>query len=290
MGWLGDLWMRARRPRVAPGEIPAALERVRTHLDAGEMEDGFALLQGVLAAGPQGDDLVEAHALAGELRADAGAWREAHEEFAKALALAPEDGLILGADGEALFNLWEFESAKASLARAVELEPDDATSHRTLALALDRLGDPKGAGKHFRKAVKLDEVSFPLPVRVTRAEFDALARAAIGSLPDWVLQRLNQKISFVAQDYPSLALLGGRAEEADPQTLGLFWGEDLSRAPGSRDQADFVPNQILLFQRNLEQLVGTREALEEEVYTTVFHEVGHYLGYDEEELDRIGLA
>jgi len=294
MGWLRDILRRVGggrgRPAVKPDEVAAALEKVRAHLDEGEVEDGLALVEGVLAAAPAGDDLVEARFLEGELLADAGEWRRALESYEAALAAKPDDGVVLGAKGEALFNLWELEPARAALERAVRLEPEDARNQRHLALVLDRAGERSRAEKHFRKAAQLDRAEFPLPVRVSKDEFDRLAREAIDALPPWVIERLGGKISFIVEDYPRLACLADRADDADPQTLGLFWGEDIARSAEARDKIGFVPNHILLFQRNLEQLAATRDELEDEVRTTVFHEVGHYLGYDEDELDRIGLA
>jgi predicted Zn-dependent protease with MMP-like domain len=47
---------------------------------------------------------------------------------------------------------------------------------------------------------------------------------------------------------------------------------------------------ILLFKRNLEKVARTREELVEQVQITVKHEIGHYLGLDEEAVERLGLA
>jgi predicted Zn-dependent protease with MMP-like domain len=297
VGLFKKIWQRVRAGRaraVARAEIPAALEKVREQIDAppeeGAPEDALALVEGVLAAGPEGDDLVEAHFLKGQLLFIAGETRRALESYEAALALAPEDGAVEAAMGEALFELWEFEAARDVLARAVKGEPSDARAHRYLALALDRLGERERAAKHFRKAADLDRREYPFPVRVSREEFDRLARAAIDALPAWVVERLGAKISFIVEEYPRLVCVAARPEEGDPQTLGVFWGEDIAASQEQRQGPGFVPNHILLFQRNLEQFVATRAELEEEVRTTVFHEVGHYLGCDEEDLDGMGLA
>jgi predicted Zn-dependent protease with MMP-like domain len=45
----------------------------------------------------------------------------------------------------------------------------------------------------------------------------------------------------------------------------------------------------VLYQRNLERFVRSREELVEEIRVTLVHEVGHFLGLDEEELYRRGL-
>ena len=49
-------------------------------------------------------------------------------------------------------------------------------------------------------------------------------------------------------------------------------------------------DRILLFKRNLEKIASTRDELVEQIQITVKHEIGHYLGLDEEEVERLGLA
>ncbi|HOW97531.1 MAG TPA: metallopeptidase family protein [Kiritimatiellia bacterium] len=68
----------------------------------------------------------------------------------------------------------------------------------------------------------------------------------------------------------------------DPELLGLFVGEALpmTEAPGGD-----LPAQILLFIENLADYSDCDEDIfQEEVRTTYLHELGHYLGLDEDEL------
>ena len=50
-----------------------------------------------------------------------------------------------------------------------------------------------------------------------------------------------------------------------------------------------LPPTVYLFQRNLERVCGDREQLVEEIRVTLFHELGHALGFDEEGVARMGL-
>lgn len=272
------------------------LERAFDLLERGKLEQALERADAAIAGGVSGDDLCYAHFLRGACFADGGEPRKAREAFEIGLTCFPDDPVLVAAHGEALFNLWEFEKAEAGLARAVQLfgadlperDPYAAAAHRHLALCLDRRGDHAKAARHFERAHALDPDSWPRPVRLARPEFDRLARAAVDSLPPFVKEKLGE-IGFLVEDYPRLAQLADRADDADPQTLGLFFGTDVAERYAERPPS-FVPNQVVLFQRNLEQFASDRAALEEEIRTTVYHEVGHYLGYDEEGLEKIGLA
>ncbi len=81
-----------------------------------------------------------------------------------------------------------------------------------------------------------------------------------------------------------------RARQADgvaADTLGLFVGPDYADRALS---ASPVPPQIILYLENLwEQAEGEEEFFLDEVHTTLLHELGHYLGLDEEGLSERGL-
>ena len=72
-----------------------------------------------------------------------------------------------------------------------------------------------------------------------------------------------------------------------PDTLGLFVGPDFANEEIS---ALPVPAQIILVLENSQDMAEEDEAVfREEVATTYFHELGHYLGLDEEDLSDRGL-
>ena len=49
-----------------------------------------------------------------------------------------------------------------------------------------------------------------------------------------------------------------------------------------------LPPRIVLFKRNLERAAQDAEELREEIGVTVRHELAHYLGLDEEEIEDAG--
>jgi predicted Zn-dependent protease with MMP-like domain len=83
---------------------------------------------------------------------------------------------------------------------------------------------------------------------------------------------------------PNEAIL---ADGWEPDLLGLFVGKAYGEEAGGF--AD-VPPQILLFLENLWDFAEGEEAVyREEVRTTYLHELGHYLGLDELDLEDRGL-
>lgn len=77
-------------------------------------------------------------------------------------------------------------------------------------------------------------------------------------------------------------------EGDDVELLGLFTGPCYGEAPETDDP---TPPAIRLFVENLRDEAEDDPArFREEVRTTLLHELGHYLGLDEHELEARGLA
>ena len=87
------------------------------------------------------------------------------------------------------------------------------------------------------------------------------------------------------EPFPQGAMLDD--ENVEPDILGLFVGADLAT---SVDAAETLPPQILLFLENLwDHAEGNLAAYREEVRISYLHDLGHYLGWDEEEIAERGL-
>jgi predicted Zn-dependent protease with MMP-like domain len=76
-----------------------------------------------------------------------------------------------------------------------------------------------------------------------------------------------------------------QADGIEADTLGLFTGAEFA------DEGNVpLPPQIILFLENLWDFAeGDEEIFRDEVQTTYLHELGHYLGLDEDELTGRGL-
>lgn len=75
------------------------------------------------------------------------------------------------------------------------------------------------------------------------------------------------------------------AEGIEPDTLGLFTGPEFA----DEEHAP-LPPQIILFLENIwDAAERDKKVFRAEVRTTFLHELGHYLGLDEDELSARGL-
>jgi predicted Zn-dependent protease with MMP-like domain len=115
------------------------------------------------------------------------------------------------------------------------------------------------------------------------AEAEKTVAAAQRKLPATVREHA-QKLPVVYHDWPSEKILG---DEFEPDILGMFVGEALSYDAGA---GNAVPPHVLLFLENIYDFAeGDLEIYREEVRLTYLHELGHYLGWDENDLEARGL-
>jgi len=109
----------------------------------------------------------------------------------------------------------------------------------------------------------------------------AEVEATLAALPKPLRERA-EKLPVTFERQPNAGL---QADGIEPDTLGLFTGPEFA------DEENVpLPPQIILFLENIRDFAGgSEEFFREEVRTTFLHELGHYLGLDEDELTERGL-
>jgi len=205
----------------------------------------------------------------------------------RAIKTNGEVGIYRGFEGQILFELGQFVEARHSLERALLLEPDCAHGLYHLALTLEHLGELDRAEQLFVQAAHLAPDLYPLPVRIGEDEFEVAAHEALSSIPSEI-RRYVENCPVLVEDLPDPDLI--RRESLSPQILGLFEGVPATAAGAAPTVVRTDVDRILLFKRNLEKVAATRAELVEQIQITVKHEVGHYLGMDEDEIEELGLA
>lgn len=123
---------------------------------------------------------------------------------------------------------------------------------------------------------------------MTDDRLDTLAAAVVGQ----TMRSLPESIREAAQGcviepvFMADCLAAGEAIEDD--LLGLFEGNSL--ADPEPEFPGHLP-RIRLFLDNLwDYAEGKPETYRDEVRVTLLHELGHYLGFDEEQVADLGLA
>jgi predicted Zn-dependent protease with MMP-like domain len=124
-------------------------------------------------------------------------------------------------------------------------------------------------------------------MKVPWSRLVSLAQAEVAATVRRLPTRLRREAEPLPVTYeraPNAAIL---ADGFEPDLLGLFVGPAFEdEEAGGLD----VPPQILLFLENLWDFAGGDEQIyREEVRTTYLHELGHYLGLDEADLEDRGL-
>jgi predicted Zn-dependent protease with MMP-like domain len=119
---------------------------------------------------------------------------------------------------------------------------------------------------------------------MTRARFEQLVAEAIRTIPSRFRDELKN-IAVIVEDEPSDDLLD-EMEIDPPDTLfGLYQGTPLTER--TWDYGNALPDRIVLYQGPIEDASDTEDDVVVTVGETLIHEVGHYFGLSEEELEEI---
>jgi predicted Zn-dependent protease with MMP-like domain len=182
-----------------------------------------------------------------------------------------------------LFHLCRFDAARGAFEDVLLRTPDDAFAHHHLGLILEREGRVADAEAHFARAHVLDPQQFPTPVLIPAAEFQAVVDQALRELPPET-RKLLEGVAIEVADLPALEDLTAVDPPFAPTILGLFRGAPLGE-PKDVDE----PRAIVLYRKNLGRAVTSRAELDKQIRITLWHEIGHLRGHDEDELRARGL-
>jgi predicted Zn-dependent protease with MMP-like domain/Flp pilus assembly protein TadD len=199
--------------------------------------------------------------------------------------VAPDVPVYRAFEGQILFETARFEDGRRALEQAVLMDSESAHAVYHLALVLERLGEDEEAERAFRRANALDPDHYAVPVRVQDAVFQRASEDALANLPRSIREAV-ENVPILVRDLPEEDLL--TAENVSPTILGIFIGVPRTEAALTEQARDV--NRVILFKKNLEKICRTRAELVEQIQTTLQHEIGHYLGLDDDDLERIGLA
>jgi len=194
-----------------------------------------------------------------------------HDALTELQALPPpQDGGWIRLAARLAYRAGDMPAAADYAQQALERDEDAATWHLLGRLRVWLKRDD--AVTAFRRAASLDPDRFVLPYRVTRDRFARLAELALDGVPDTFQAKMSNTM-IVVDDLPDLDAV---REGEDPDLLGLYEGATVLEHG--------LPERIVLYQRNHENVAADERELEREVRETMRHEIGHHFGMEEDEL------
>ena len=119
---------------------------------------------------------------------------------------------------------------------------------------------------------------------MTPQEFRRLVAEAIETIPPEFRQHLDN-IAIVVEDEPPEDLLEEMEIEPPGTLFGLYRGIPLPERQWAH--GNVLPDQITLYRGPIEDACETDDDVITEIGETLIHEVGHYFGMSEEELEEI---
>jgi len=266
--------------------VEILLDQAEAALDAGEPEKALDLCSQVLSRSPQhpGANFVKGDALRvlGELMEAADAYRSAalsqpnHAASWASLALTS-------------FEILDFEEARRAVSRAVREDPRNPEAWWVRSLLQEWRGDFAGAQRSLSHAQWLDPVGFPMPPTLSDDEVERLVEKALLGL-NAELRALLANVAIVLDEIPPVNVLLEYHPPASPlEILGYFSGHSVMEKSTDEPWSQ-LPASIVLFRRNLSRISSDRAELVNQLRVTLFHEIGHFLGLDEADLEERGLG
>jgi len=191
------------------------------------------------------------------------------------------------ADFEEEFERLLDEDPRAALEEArawVADEPQVADAHYALGLAYEALGQERDKVRSFLHVLELDARDDDAPIRDYQRIIVEEVEATLSLLPAEFRERLGS-IAILVELRPTPDLI---EDGFDPRLLGLFDGATSAELASADTPATVT--RIVIYSHNHASAFEDEASLREEVRVTVLHEVGHFFGLDEDELDDLGLG
>jgi predicted Zn-dependent protease with MMP-like domain len=118
-----------------------------------------------------------------------------------------------------------------------------------------------------------------------KADFQEILRQALDELPELFRQALAN-VAVVVEDWPPDWLLDELGIPPEDTLYGFYHGVPLPER--SVSLSGNLPDKISIYRGPLAEDFRNPPELKAQIRLTLLHEIGHYFGMDEEELERLG--
>ena len=119
-----------------------------------------------------------------------------------------------------------------------------------------------------------------------RRAFEQLVVEALDSLPADI-RRMLDNVEVTVANWPSPATLNSVGLRPGQTLFGLYQGVPQTKRTSSH-YGLVLPDKITIYQRPIERICHTPDAIRAQVRRTVLHELAHHFGLSDERLREIG--
>jgi predicted Zn-dependent protease with MMP-like domain len=119
---------------------------------------------------------------------------------------------------------------------------------------------------------------------MTRAAFERLVAEAVTLIPRR-FRREMKNLALVVEEEPSADLLEEMEIDPPDSLYGLYQGTPLPERTWGFGNS--LPDRITIFQRPIEEDCEDEDEIRAVIGETLIHEVGHYFGLSEEQIEEI---
>jgi predicted Zn-dependent protease with MMP-like domain len=119
---------------------------------------------------------------------------------------------------------------------------------------------------------------------MARREFQKLVAEAVALIPAR-FRREMKNLALVVEDEPTPELLEEMEIEPPDSLYGLYQGTPITER--TWDYGNRLPDRITIYQRPIEEDCDDEDDMRAVIGETLIHEVGHYFGLSEEEIEEI---
>jgi len=114
-------------------------------------------------------------------------------------------------------------------------------------------------------------------------KFEKLVQEGIEAIPKKFLEKLDN-VDIVIEDEPSEEQIKKLELKQGTKLFGLYEGVPQTKR---RYYTWVMPDKITIFQKPIESVCFSNEEVKERVKKTVWHEIAHHFGMDEERVRRV---
>lgn len=122
---------------------------------------------------------------------------------------------------------------------------------------------------------------------MTHKEFEKCVEEGIEAVPER-FQKLLINVAIVTQDEPTAEQKKELALREDDVLFGLYEGVPLTE--WGRTEGMTLPDKITIFMNATLEAARTKDDVREIVRDTVWHEIAHHFGLDEDRVEEMGKS